>query len=75
MRSRAGNKLLYGAAVPLNKPGDWEISIEARVPSQPSPVAVSGFLAVAPEQPRFGTFAGYLVLPFLALIVLALHSG
>ena len=73
-RAQAGNKFLYAAAVPLDKPGDWEISIEARGPGQPSPVAVSGSLAVASEQPRFGTYAGYLVLPFLALLVLALHQ-
>ena len=73
-RAHADNKFLYAAAVPLDKPGDWQISIEARVPGQPSPVAASGSLAVASEQPKLSAYAGYIALPFLALLVLALHQ-
>ena len=73
-RAQAGNKLLYAAAVPVDKPGDWEIGVETRVPGQSSPVAVSGSFAVAPDRPELSKNAGYIALPFLALMILALHQ-
>jgi len=72
-RSQSGNKLLYTASVYLNDPGNWRYSLSIHAPKS-APIAVSGAITVAAEQPKLAAYWGYLMLPFLGLAVLALHQ-
>ncbi|HLG97394.1 MAG TPA: FixH family protein [Bryobacteraceae bacterium] len=73
-RTQAKNKLLYAASTQLADPGDWQLSIETRTRAGATPVTVSGSLTVAPEQRNLDAYSAYIALPFLALIILALHQ-
>jgi len=72
-RSQSGNKLLYTASVYLNDPGQWRYSVSIHEPKS-APIAVSGAITVAAEQPKLAAYWGYLMLPFLGLAILALHQ-
>ena len=72
--SYASNKLLFSATAQLNEPGEWQVSAEIRAPQLVSEAVVSGSLAIGPEQPVLGAYTGFIALPFIALIVLALQQ-
>lgn len=73
---QAQNKLLYAASVPLEDPGMWRYTVSIQAAHITSkPVAISGNLAVAPEQPKLASYGGYLALPFVCLAIFALHQG
>ncbi len=69
------NKLLYAASVHLDNPGEWLYTVSVRaIRSAAAPVAISGAIAVAAEQPKLAAYWSYLALPFLGLAIFALHQ-
>jgi len=69
------NKLLYAASVDLDDPGAWRYTVSVQAADRAlKPIAVSGDLAVAPEQPKLAAYGSYLALPFFCLAIFALHQ-
>ncbi len=70
--SQAQNKLLYAASIPMPDAGDWRYRITIRKADQSGEVADT--IQLAPEPARLTSYRGLLALPFVCLVVLALHQ-
>ena len=71
-RAESNNRLMYSASAHLDDPGKWDYSLSVKTGSQA--VDLTGSFDVSPEPPKLVTYWPYLLLPFCALAVFALHQ-
>jgi len=71
-RARSNNHLMYAASAHLDDPGKWDYSVTVKTGSQA--VDLTGSFDVSPEPPKLDGYWPYLLLPFCALGVFALHQ-
>jgi len=71
---RAQNKLLYAVSVPFDEPGNWRYAVLLHAAASRKPIIVPGQIAILGEPPKIVSYAGYLALPFVFLVLFALHQ-
>jgi hypothetical protein len=72
-RAKATNKLLYAVPVMFARPGKWRIAV--RVTANDQTTNATGILAVAPTQAGSASYAGYIALPPVMILLFAIREG
>jgi len=70
---QAQNKLLYATSVQLNQPGTWHYLLLVKKAAEST--TVSGDIAISEGEPKLTGYAGYLALPFVCLVLFAIHQA
>jgi hypothetical protein len=71
-RSKAQNKLLYGAMLDLPQPGEWKYAVS--IHDGAGQATVLGAFQAGPPAPPLASFAFYLAIPPLLVAIFALHQ-